>query len=330
MDGRQFDALLLSLTESRRFLLKGTLAAAAAWAGRASTEAKKNKNKKRKGKGKKKRQDDGGCPEGQVASETFCIPIPDTCPGPNQVQCPGQIPGNCCPESDPVCGPHYDDINAHKCCPHSRQVCPRDPRNPVGSCCPLYEYRCCPPALDRTIRCCGVHLNCSEGREDGDRSGACCQFFPCKSTDDCPNERHVCSDAGCCVPGVICELPNRTRDSLAVDEDCCAKNGESCEVDQDCCEDEDRCDGGICKRKHREFCEDGIICEDAYPFCAGERCLRCQLPEIETGTADVCCPPTKSCPAANGGAGACCVNEQCCLPHPSGLCMETEHGTPSC
>ena len=49
-----------------------------------------------------------------------------------------------------------------------------------------------------------------------------------------------------------------------------------------------------------------------------------------TGTDELCCLDTFSCPAASGGPGAYCVNLHCCKPNPKGgdVCLELEFDGP--
>lgn len=307
MDGLQFDDLLRSLTESRRSLLAGMLAGVTGLSSLNGADAKK-KGGKGKGKGGRKGKKGKKRPTACNAS---------TCNG-----CCESPEGDCLQGDDhDVCGKSGE--TCHACdtlgiCDNNECCIPLGGACQYGKCCKFPKTEC-----SDGYCCVGVYRPCEQPNP------FCCAGTSCVAEQGslsrvcCPDSQ-VCGST-CCEPGLSCLDPTTENCGFT-----CSNNGGTCLIDANCCEDEDRCDGGTCKRRHREFCEAGIICEDAHPICAQNRCLRCALPQIETGTSEVCCHPSYSCDAANGGVGACCVNEFCCLPHESGLCMETEHGTDSC
>jgi hypothetical protein len=191
---------------------------------------------------------------------------------------------------------------------------------PQGQACNAPDDGCCalPGTSCGTNLACCLHFQC--------RNATCCMSnfgtnpagF-CSTDDDCCDEEDSCVAGQClrdrhelCTPAaVLCQSP-LTCTSVGNIHRCCAANGAACEADADCCEDEDVCDGGVCKRKRQEPCDPGIVCRDSHPFCVFQRCLKCPENKQVTGTDELCCDISFGCDAANGGRGACCQNPHCC------------------
>lgn len=343
MDGRQFDDLLRSLSQSRRTILGGMAAAAAGVLGFTQADAKK----------KKKKPCAKRCKSGCCTSKFGkCIQPAQQ----NSTQCGTN--GEICRSN---CGGEACGAGCEACCANGSCIDVSDISNeqcgtggeacfscPPGQSCNAPGPGCCARHGD-TCRTNGLPC-CSSIFETCGPDNTCCSetLGSCDDTSDCcDQERDICENGSCvrrsgelCSGGpqpFLCATPLTCSPTFLT---CCAHNGARCEIDADCCEDEDICESNgqhkICKRKHREACDNTIVCEDAYPICdgppQGQRCLRCASPEIETGTSEVCCLFDHSCSAANGGVGACCVHEHCCVPDPESEleCPATEHGTPSC
>lgn len=353
MDSSPFDDLLRRLTNSRRSLVSGSVAALAGWLGVAAVDAKKKKKQPCK-----KKCYDGCCTKKYGKCIPFSQQTPGACGTGGQIcgQCGGFSPScadggctGCCTEDDQVCLSAGDQDAAH--CGSDGDTC-----QPCAGSRRCQDQHCCAPLADfcdTSFDCCDDDASCPFGfccKANGDscdRAQDCCNSLDrcvdatcCRDVRAACDETTVCCDNIPCQGGVCCQ-PLLAECRVSLDEccagldcssgRCCAQNGSACVVNTDCCEDEDICEtDGVCKRKHREFCDDGIICEDAHPFCVAGQCLRCELPEVETGTSQVCCRPNYACPGANGDAGACCVHEHCCVPNPEGggVCLELEY--PAC
>ncbi len=231
MDGRRFDDLLRSLTDSRRSLLGGSLAAFAGLLVIATADAKKKKKKKPC----KKKCKDGCCtkkfgkcikPAQQTEDECGtggeichpCISEPcgagcDTCCANNE--CVAEI-------SNEQCG-----IGGEACfsCPPGQLCNAPDPGccAKPGEACGSNGVECCPT----------LFVTCGPNNE-------CCvpNHNPCTETSDCCDEEDICDNGFCgrqlgdsCVPGSILCIPSLTCNGegiCAPPEDCtipCAESG---------------------------------------------------------------------------------------------------------
>lgn len=338
MDGRQFDALLRSLSESRRSLLGGVAAAVACALGATRVEAKRKKKKPCAKKCK------SGCCTAKFGK---CIQPAQQ----NSTQCGSG--GEICRSN---CGGGACGAGCEACCANGVCIDVADVSNqqcgtggepcfacPPGQACNAPGEGCCAPHGE-TCRTNGAPC-CSSLFESCGPNNTCCSETggSCEDTSDCcDQEKNVC-DQGRCVlqPGQMCSggpapllcvtpLACTPRDSL--DSFCCAANGRPCRDTGDCCDpDEEICesDGSqlVCKKTGSEDCEvDGntLICENDNPYCIDGGCRRCPVGQTSTGTDRLCCNNGFACSAANGGRGVCCEHEGCCLDGPEGICSIQE------
>lgn len=306
----------------------------AGFVGKQSVDAKKRKKKCAK------KCTDGCCtskhgkciPRVQQSS-TQCGTNGEIC----RTNCEGQLP----PDTD-TCGPENCqsgccagttcEFSIHAHCGIGGASCVACAANEecfVGKCCGLQGHTCAGNG-----ECCLNRL-CENGK--------CCSGYgvACsRDSDCCDPDVLVCSNGECLIKnGQPCELLQRCELNVSCPASgrCCAANGRRCEATVDCCDpDEDICDGGFCKRKRNESCDNSIVCQDAYPNCVDGACRKCPVGQQDFGTSEICCtlPPNDfgGCAAANGGVGACCEFEDCCKVNAGGggVCLETEYGTPSC
>jgi hypothetical protein len=322
MDGRLFDEFLRDFANSRRSLLGTALAAAAAITGFSATAAKKKKKKpcKKKCKTGCCTSKYGKCIKREQQSSTQCGTAGEIC----RTNCEGLErcgPATC----DGCCDGATCEISSAAHCGRNGIACIAcDAQEDCGS-----DGRCC----GLQGHTCGSDENCCLNRLcDG---GKCCSVVSgaCGSDPDCCNPDHtICEDGQCRIrSGMACEPLQMCQGGFLCPGAsslfrCCSINGGGCTVDHDCCEDEDTCDGGICKRRVGDFCDETIICRDRYPHCVQGACRRCLDGQISTGSDEICCPSDRYCPNANEGRGACCEHVGCCLPDEDGVaCGLREH-----
>jgi hypothetical protein len=217
MDGAQFDDLLRSLTESRRTVLGGTLAAIGLALGISEANAKgkgkgKGKGNKKKKKNKNTLQNnddndgaDNGAPPPPASPppQIFVSPCPE-----GEDSCAGR-PFDCCEVGLPICGPNTTGPNPdHVCCPIQKShVCvPDEVRGMVVGICCLPQEKCCPLRLNGTIHCCPPGTICCPGGS-GEHAGCCQPDQTCCSVDANCGQNMQCSTKGCCEPKILPCLP---------------------------------------------------------------------------------------------------------------------------
>ena len=329
MDGHLFDEILRGLANSRRTLLATVLAAAGARTGISALDAKKKKKKK-----KCARKCKDGCCTGKYGT---CIKPAQQ----NSAQCGtgGEICRTNC--GGGACGAGCDTCCANGLCLDveeiSNQQCGTGGETcfacPAGQACNAPGEGCCAihgaACGGNGVQCCDqLFTRCGLGNICcGDNTAACEVDSDC-----CQDTPQVCDQGRCsvptlapCQPGQLCQRDFICPGALSLFR-CCAVNGHTCQATRDCCEDEDICDGGICKRHVGDFCDETIICRDRYPHCVNGACRRCLDGQISTGSDEICCPSDRYCPNANEGRGACCENVGCCLPDEDGVeCGLSEH-----
>lgn len=340
MDGHLFDALLRDFSNSRRFLLATALAATGviSWVSPSDAKKKKKKPCKKKCKDGCCTGKHGKCIHPAQQSSTQCGTGGEIC----RTNCGGGACGagcdTCCANglcldveaiSNTQCGTGGETCFA---CP-SGQTC----NAPGEGCCAVQGATC---GADGVACCARLGITCGPDK-------VCCvsNGSPCEHDSDCCRNlsEQICDNGSCavpslasCQPGWICQ-GGFVCPGAATLFRCCAANGRGCTHDHDCCEDEDVCDAGVCKRKRGDVCNEDIVCVAAYPHCVlvteFGTCSRCPIDQVSTGTDEICCPLGKYCNNADGGRGACCENEGCCLgPDEDGVeCGIREHvGTGSC
>jgi hypothetical protein len=323
MDGRRFDDLLRAASESCRSVLGAFVAGGLSSIGSRlalvdDASAKKGKHKgkgkdKGKGKGKKKKNNDLPC---NALTCKGCCSVDGECDtggnsatscGKNGAPCQFCLPDIC--QDHDCCALLGGRCQTHTCCDLATSSACRD-----GQCCLVYYQPC-----DRQHNLCCSDSVCVPTQGSFSTPFCCPDFLT--SGDTCCEPEHLACGEKCCEPGEVCKDAATSTCGPG-----CAINGNPCHDDHDCCEDEDICDGGMCKRNRGEFCNQVIICRDRYPHCVASACRRCPLHEISTRTDELCCPENRSCPAANDGKGACCQNDHCCRPPEPGEleCPELE------
>lgn len=334
MDGRQFDNLLRSWSDSRRTVLGGVIAAAAGLLGISQVDAKKKKKKKPCAK-----KCQSGCCTGKFGK---CIQPAQQ----NSTQCGSG--GEICRSN---CGGGGCGAGCESCCAGGVCIDKEDISNqqcgtggetcfacPPGQACNAPGEGCCAPHGE-TCRTNGVAC-CSSLFEACGPNNKCCSETggSCQGTGDCcDQDKNVC-DQGRCVlkPGEMCSggpeplmcVTPLSCTPLGGISLCCAANGKRCRDDDDCCDpDEEICESNgdhkVCKKRRGEDCEvDGktLICQDDYPHCVVGGCNRCPADQTSTGTDELCCDNGFACSAANGGRGACCEHEGCCQAGDEGPC----------
>jgi hypothetical protein len=225
MDGRQFDDLLRTLTDSRRSILGGSLAAVVSWLGIAETTAKK----KRKKREKKRRCNAQNCAHG-------CCKTPHGPCGSGVVDWECGFAGKPCkvctgttscrePERGACCQMPSGDCTATRCCyEHAGQTACVD-----GKCCIIHDSFACKSSLE----CCEPTPFCINGKctagcfEEVSRNGglqdssddccaaACAEFGQCSS--------HVCFGfTRCCTQASVdaCNVPEYFCECLTEGGDC--------------------------------------------------------------------------------------------------------------
>lgn len=334
MDGSRFDSLTRSFALSRRLILGSALAAGLS--ALAGNEARAKKKKK--------------TPCAKACKDGCCTTRFGKCIKPNQqnsTRCGAD--GEICRTN---CGGGRCGAGCNTCCAAGECL---DEEQISNEQCGINGETCfaCPPGQTCNAPgegCCArLGAACSaSGAACCDRLGVTCgpnhvccveNGHSCSQTTDCCDDLDICDGGFCarqrlqqCTPGtILCQTPLNCT-TVGNIHRCCAANGADCSGDQDCCEDEDICQDGICKRNHGDICDDTIICRSDYPYCNSQACRRCPPDLVSTGTDELCCPPTRYCPNANGGRGACCANDGCCVPDEDGTpCGKLEFpGLQSC
>jgi hypothetical protein len=243
-DGRRFDDLLRSLTDSRRSLLGGSLAALAGLLGMATVEAKKKKKKKPC----KKKCSDGCC------TKKFGKCIKEAQQTPTQCGTDGEICRNNCGGS----GSCKDECTT--CCAGDECV---DSGQQSNEQCGIGGQDCfaCPPG--QACNAPGPGCCARKGEECGSNGVACCptsvgvyacednrccapNHSPlCTEDSDCCDEEDVCNDGFCGRPqGAACE-PGATWCVPGLD---CNPTTLTCGP-QDCttpCAEQGQCESHVC------------------------------------------------------------------------------------
>jgi hypothetical protein len=220
MDGRNFDAWLRSLTESRRSLVGGMLAAVGgSGLGALAVEAKH-----KKGKGKKHKKHRETCGHSACSAGQHCCDDQRglCCDGNAECCNPGGGTGSCCAAPN-ACAPIYGGASSDRvCCPPERTF-----QTSVGLnvCCPEGEIAtgdvttsgpCCPQDqvgtdTDGSKYCCAV---------DGETvpcNGLCCQTGAV-----------CCGGVYCCgLNGFICKS-GCTNDPSGTGFACCHQDSQFC------------------------------------------------------------------------------------------------------
>lgn len=287
MDGRDFDNLLRSFTESRRTVLAGSLAALGAALGVTPVLGKKRKKKCAK-----------KCADG------CCTGKRGTCIRPaqqNATQCGtgGEIcRTNCGGGGGDTCG-----ATCATCCANGDCI---DPAEISNAQCGFGGEACFACPADQSCDA-GVAGCCArKGAACGGSGAPCCTIG---GTLRCG------SNSTCCVPSAttagsgfaFCDGDQDCCDPIDVCQDgrCKRPEGATCQPGNLLCESPLICNAsGICATcpGDQEYC-DGVCCP------MGQNCY---------GT--VCCPLNFGCAGVNNGQGSCCQFEYCCEPIQPGVC----------
>jgi hypothetical protein len=214
MDGRDFDDLLRSLTESRRSLIGGALAALAGALGIRGTEAKKKKKKPCK-----KKCRDGCC----TSKHGKCIKLAQQTPtrcGTGGAICSANCSGTNCAQTCGTCCADGDCIDAgqisNEQCGVGGEACFACPAEQI---CNAPGEGCCAPigaTCDSANDCCsnGGTLNCDDNQCCVPTATTAGGAF-CSEDDDCCEADDVCDIGQCrrpegasCQPGdLLCQSP---------------------------------------------------------------------------------------------------------------------------
>lgn len=247
MDGRDFDNLLRSLTESRRTVLGGGVGLLSALLGTSSLEAKRKKKKCAK-----------KCPDGCCTSTRGkCIPPAqqnatqcgtggEICrtncgssvpPPPDPKTCgPENCAGGCCAgttctlQTNQTCGiggaacvacGAKEQCFVGKCCGQPGHTCGVDGECCLGNLCDAGT--CCAPygqACQVDADCCQSDSRACENGECVIKTGSACEplqmcqgNLPCPASaicGECPEGWETCSDGSCCSPDQFCENQGTT------------------------------------------------------------------------------------------------------------------------
>lgn len=261
MDGRDFDILLRTLTQSRRSLLGGMLAGVVGVLRVPGAGAKGKKHKK---------------PCAKRCADGCCTSKRGTCIRPDKqsaTRCGtgGEICRASCeapsPPAPPICtdGGRYCKGN---CCGGARGVCC------VGGCC---AGTAC---MSQTREHCGFRGSpCVACRTDQECSqpGYCCT--PVGSA--CPGPGEWCCEgmcrAGRCVSGFnsACSMDQNCITGLCDDGQCRVRSGEPCEPIQ-------RCEGN-------QSCPESLICGDVREECQSLCTEEGQCEFVDCGEETSCC-----------------------------------------
>lgn len=283
MDGRQFDDLLVSLSENRRSLLGAALGAALGLLGFAETDTK---GKKKKKKCVKKCKD--GCCTGKRGK---CIQPAQQ----NATQCGtgGEIcRTNCGGGVADTCG-----LNCATCCANGDCIDPSEISNaqcgaggeacfacPSGQTCNAPGAGCC-ARKGATCRSNGAECCAFAGITCGPDNFCCVQSASTSFLGSCD------SDLDCCDPIDVCQ-----------DGQCKRPEGATCQPGNLLCESPLGCISGICD----------TINENCDTACAEKG--HCEF--LDCGGNQMCCnlfpctsPPGERCNCLEGGQGCSAVDE---------------------
>ncbi len=256
MDGREFDNLLRSLTESRRTVLGGILAALGVALGTSSVVGKKKKKKcakkcadgcctSKRGKCIQPAQQNATqCGTGGEICRTNCggqsPPLPETCGATN-------CPGGCCAgttcefSTKDHCGvggatcvacAATQDCFVGKCCGVARHTCTSDNDCCINVRCETDRNRCCVDAgsaCTSDLDCCNPLERVCNGVCEIKNGFPCTLMERCEGNQpcplslicgECPEGWETCSDDSCCPPDQFCENQGETARCCPKDTGC--------------------------------------------------------------------------------------------------------------